>query len=86
MHAGRIALNIFLFHFRYIMLSIEAPIYLYEYRDLSSLHFNWTMTYRLDSDFPIPYAWIEQTMPLPAPIGSARMQRFITQGGCDLKH
>ena len=60
---------------RYIMLSMEAPIYLKEYRDLSSLHFNWTMTYRRDSDFPIPYAWIEQTLPLPGPPGSARLQR-----------
>ena len=59
------------------MLSTEAPIYLYEYRDLSSLHFNWTMTYRMDSDFPIPYAWIEQTLPLPGPPGSSRLQRYI---------
>ena len=61
---------------RYIMLSMEAPIYLKEYRDLSSLPFNWTMTYRRDSDFPIPYAWIEPTgVPLPGPPGSARLQR-----------
>ena len=59
------------------MLSMEAPIYLYEYRDLSSLHFNWTMTYRMDSDFPIPYAWIDQTLPLPGPPGSSRLQRYI---------
>ena len=42
---------------RYIMLSIDAPIKLYEYRHLQKLPFNWTMTYRMDSDFPIPYAW-----------------------------
>ena len=63
------------------MLSIEAPLYLYEYRNLESLRFNWTMTYRLDSDFPIPYAWIEQTMPLPAPVGSTLLQRYIVQHG-----
>ncbi len=42
------------------MLSIEAPLHLYEYRSLNEVGFNWTMTYRLDSDFPIPYAWIER--------------------------
>ena len=67
------------------MLSMEAPIYLKEYRDLSSLHFNWTITYRRDSDFPIPYAWIDQTLPLPGPPGSSRLQRcgrIITGPGC----
>ena len=44
------------------MLSIEAPLYLYEYRHLDRLAFNWTMTYRMDSDFPVPYAWIEQVL------------------------
>ncbi len=54
------------------MLSIEAPIHLYEFRSLNELAFNWTMTYRLDSDFPIPYAWIDRVQPLPGPVGSAR--------------
>ena len=31
---------------RYIMLSIDAPIKLYEYKHLEQLAFNWTMTYR----------------------------------------
>ena len=44
------------------MLSIEAPLHLYEYRSLNEVGFNWTMTYRLDSDFPIPYAWIERVI------------------------
>ena len=66
---------------RYIMLSIEAPIHLAEYRHLDQLMFNWTMTYRLDSDFPIPYAWIDQVMPLPAPIGSTQLQKFIVHHG-----
>jgi hypothetical protein len=30
--------------------------------------FNWTMTYRLDSDFPRPYGWIE---PLDAQVPEA---------------
>lgn len=47
---------------RYIMLAQEPPIYLYEYRDLSKLAFNWTMTYRLDSDLPLPYAWIDKVI------------------------
>jgi len=63
-------------HQRYIMLSIDPPIQLYEYRHLDRLSFNWTMTYRLDSDFPIPYAWIDKIMPLPAPIGSLQLTRF----------
>ena len=67
---------------RYIMLSIEAPIHLAEYRHLDQLMFNWTMTYRLDSDFPIPYAWIDQVMPLPAPADDpSLLQRFIVQHG-----
>ena len=31
---------------------------------------------RRDSDFPIPYAWIEQTLPLPGPPGSSRLKRW----------
>ena len=31
---------------RYVMLSIEAPLILTEYRNLELLEFNWTMTYR----------------------------------------
>ncbi|XP_040582158.1 alpha-(1,3)-fucosyltransferase C isoform X2 [Lepeophtheirus salmonis] len=52
----------------YVMLAIEAPIYLSEYRQLENLQFNWTMTYRLDSDFPIPYAWMDRIKPLPSEI------------------
>lgn len=66
---------------RYVMLSIDAPIKLYEYKHLEKLRFNWTMTYRLDSDFPIPYAWIDRTLPLPAPHGSTLLQRFISSHG-----
>ncbi len=64
---------------RYIMLSIDAPIKLYEYRHLERLAFNWTMTYRLDSDFPVPYAWIDRVLPLPA--SSGLLQRFISNHG-----
>ena len=63
------------------MLSIDAPIKLYEYRHLQKLAFNWTMTYRMDSDFPIPYAWVDRILPLPAPEGSTLLQRFITSHG-----
>ncbi len=59
------------------MLSVEAPLHLYEYRSLNELSFNWSMTYRLDSDFPIPYAWIDQTAPLPGPKGSSKLKNFI---------
>ena len=63
------------------MLSIDAPVRLYEYRRLERLSFNWTMTYRSDSTFPIPYARIERVMPLPAPIGSAQLDRYIKYFG-----
>ena len=63
------------------MLSIDAPVRLYEYRRLERLSFNWTMTYRSDSTFPIPYAHIERTMPLPAPIGSTQLERYIKYFG-----
>ena len=63
------------------MLSIDAPVRLYEYRRLERLFFNWTMTYRSDSTFPIPYARIERVMPLPAPIGSSQLNRYIKYFG-----
>ena len=63
------------------MLSIDAPVRLYEYRRLERLSFNWTMTYRSDSTFPIPYAQIERIMPLPAPVGSAHLDRYIKYFG-----
>ncbi|CAB4060076.1 FUT-1 [Lepeophtheirus salmonis] len=44
----------------YVMLAIEAPIYLSEYRQLENL--------QLDSDFPIPYAWMDRIKPLPSEI------------------
>lgn len=63
------------------MLSIDAPVRLYEYRRLERLSFNWTMTYRSDSTFPIPYAQIERGMPLPAPVGSTHLDRYIKYFG-----
>ena len=41
----------------------------------------YTFTYRMDSDFPIPYAWVDRILPLPAPEGSTLLQRFITSYG-----
>ena len=35
----------------------------------------------MDSDFPIPYAWVDKILPLPAPEGSTLLQRFITSHG-----
>ena len=35
----------------------------------------------MDSDFPIPYAWVDRILPLPAPEGSTLLQRFITSHG-----
>ena len=66
---------------RYIMLSIDAPVRLYEYRRLERLAFNWTMTYRTDSTFSIPYAVVDRILPLPAPVGSDQLQRYIDNFG-----
>ena len=58
---------------RYIMLSIDPPVKLYEYRRLERLNFNWTMTYRMDSTFPVPYSTVERVLPLPAEPGTSQV-------------
>ena len=73
-------------HQRFIMLSIDAPVRLYEYRRLERLAFNWTMTYRQDSTFPIPYATIQRVLPLPAPPGSPQLDRYIANFGHSAKN
>ena len=45
---------------RYVMYQQETPIYDHDfaYSNVDGF-FNWTMTYRLDSDIPQPYGWVE---------------------------
>lgn len=66
---------------RYIMLSIDPPVKLYEYRRLERLNFNWTMTYRMDSTFPVPYSTVERVLPLPAEPGTSQLDRYIDNYG-----
>ena len=47
----------------YIYWNVEAPLWLWLDRtDLGDLQsfFNWSMGYRLDADFPVPYGALEQ--------------------------
>ena len=47
---------------RYVHWSFESPVHtFYDLTDLKDLNnfFNWSMTYRLDSDFPVPYGEIQ---------------------------
>ena len=56
--------------------------------------FNWTFTYRLDSDFQRPYGVIEQYKQLPsdllnpddASINASSLMNFIKQYGKDHRH
>ena len=53
---------------RYVHWSFESPVHrFYDQTDLKDLDnfFNWSMTYRLDSDFPVPYGDIQQVEYLP---------------------
>ena len=48
---------------RYVHWSLESP--LYSYHDLTNLkylpnYFNWSMSYRMDADFPVPYGKLKQ--------------------------
>ena len=46
---------------RYVHFSMESPLYaFYDLTDLKYLnkYFNWSMSYRLDADFPVPYGQI----------------------------
>jgi hypothetical protein len=51
---------------RYVFWVMESAMY--PYMDISKLngYFNWTMTYRRDSDFWRPYGRVHQVRPLPA--------------------
>ena len=45
-------------HQRFIMFELESPrFWKYDFT-LYDFFFNWTMTYRSDSDVPVPYGWV----------------------------
>lgn len=72
-------------HQRYIHWIIESAQYLY--MDIHQLDgiFNWTMTYRRDSDFYLPYGRFHQVRDHP-PAGSPELDRYIKEFGRKNKH
>ena len=81
-----VSIQIFvLFLQRYVMLSIDAPVRLYEYRRLERLSFNWTMTYKKNSDFYIPYGRVRQKKQHP-PLGSPELAKIIEDFGKNNMH
>jgi hypothetical protein len=51
-------------HQRYIFWSRESPGWRYVNTNTMAEFFNWTMTYRWDSDIAYPYGWITLTNPI----------------------
>eukprot|EP00934_Nitzschia_sp_Nitz4_P001515 Nitzschia sp. Nitz4//scaffold13_size275219//33021//34454//NITZ4_000842-RA/size275219-snap-gene-0.33-mRNA-1//-1//CDS//3329535918//1515//frame0 len=61
-------------HHRFIFMIMEAPYYEIMHFDQLNGFFNWTMTYKWDSDLPRPYGWFERKpsasfdyLPVPSP-------------------
>ncbi|XP_064093669.1 alpha-(1,3)-fucosyltransferase C-like isoform X2 [Macrobrachium nipponense] len=56
-------------HTRYVFWSLESPPHMFiDLRDFDNV-FNWTFTYRLDSDFPNPYSTVyRRRIPKPLPV------------------
>ena len=69
----------------YIMWAFESPTY--PFMDIHKLnnYFNWTMTYRRDSDFPFPYGRVVQTKEHP-PLGSPELANLINEFGKNNKY
>ena len=63
-------------HQRYIFWSIESPAYRIVNTDLMKDFFNWTMTYRWDSDVVQPYAWIEPNSSVPLHPDAATLRKL----------
>ena len=64
----------------YIMWAYESPSYPGMNIHQLDNYFNWTMTYRRDSDFPFPYGRVVQTKKHP-PLGSPELAKIIDQFG-----
>lgn len=70
---------------RYIQWVMESAQYLY--MDIHTLdnYFNWTMSYRLDSDFPLPYGSVVKVKDHP-PAGSPELDKMIKEFGWKNQH
>lgn len=71
-------------HQRYIFFSYEPPLLEIEdeeyfWASMAGPFFNWTMTYRWDSDIVHPYAWIEPNGSIPLHPTEDDLQRLITE-------
>lgn len=64
-------------HQRYVFWSMESPAWRYVNTDLMGGFFNWTMTYRWDSDVVRPYGWIEPTGSVPLHPDEATLKQLI---------
>lgn len=76
-------------HQRYIMFMLESAQYNMGFESLKwNSFFNWTMTYRRDSDIPFPYGEIaiNPKNPLPYPEGSPELDSWIQTFGASHSH
>lgn len=64
-------------HQRYVFWSMESPAWRYVDTNQMSRFFNWTMTYRWDSDVVRPYGWIEPTGSVPLHPDEATLEQSI---------
>eukprot|EP00095_Tigriopus_kingsejongensis_P008950 maker-scaffold199_size265817-snap-gene-1.57 protein:Tk08950 transcript:maker-scaffold199_size265817-snap-gene-1.57-mRNA-1 annotation:"hypothetical protein DAPPUDRAFT_60476" len=70
-------------HQRYIMWIIESGCYPSVHLPKTNNFFNWTMSYRADSDIGRPYGWFRPSQPLPS---DATQAQLITQSGRTHRH
>lgn len=70
-------------HQRYVYWNLEAPGWLSHYNQWERLSefFNWTMTYRHDSDIVHPYGWIVPVRPdvIPLRPNATQLQRLLAE-------
>lgn len=70
---------------KYIMFMLESPMYPMGFESSKwNSFFNWTLTYRRDSDFPMLYGRIEQTKPHPT--DEVELQALISNFGKSNAH
>jgi alpha-1,3-fucosyltransferase len=74
-----------LFFSRYIQWVVESAQYLYMDIHLLDNYFNWTMTYKKNSDFYLPYGRVVQIRPHPPP-GSPELDQLIQDYGEKNRH
>lgn len=68
-------------HQRYIFWSIESAAWRFVDTNKMADFFNWTMTYRWDSDIVTPYGWIEPNRNGSVPLHPSpeEMQRYLAE-------